>query len=182
MNLVYILIVFSLLYVFQMFFTKNIFLKLIVVTYLFLVSSAIYFSFETYKGWPSSDKIIKGTLVAVEIIDPSDTHEGAIYLWVYDEKKEPTLYQKIFHYSSNMIAPRAYSIPYTKNTKATFENAKKQIENGMTVELDGEGNNEDIKTSGKGTDEKLNNSTSGVEEYDVPSVNIIPPNKILRKN
>lgn len=181
MNLVYILIVFSLLYVLQMFYTKSIFLKLIVVTYLFLVSSAIYFSFETYKGWPTSERILKGNLVAVEILEPTDNRPGAIYLWVYDEKREKNLYQKIFHYSTSVPAPRAYVIPYSKTSKERFEEAKKQIEMGATVEISTEGKGTDIKTKGKPGD-KLNNSTSGVDDYDVPSVNIIPPNEILRKN
>jgi hypothetical protein len=182
MNLVYILIVFSLLYVLQMFFTRNIFLKLIVVTYLFLVSSAIYFSIDTYKGWPSSDKILKGTLVAVEILEPNDTHEGAIYLWVYDEKKEESLYQKVFHYKQQLTAPRSYVIPYTKKSKEIFEDAKKQIEMGMTVELSAEGDGTEVEATGKSTDKELNSNTKGADDYDVPSVNIIPPNEILRKN
>lgn len=182
MNLVYILIAFSLLYVLQMFYTKSIFLKLIVVTYLFLVSSAVYFSFETYKGWPSTDRVLKGNLVAVEILEPSDNHPGAIYLWVYDEKREKNLYQKIFHYSTSMPAPRSYVIPYSKTSKERFEEAKRQIEMGATVEISTDSEGTGIEAKNKKSGDKLNNSTSGVDDYDVPSVNIIPPNEILRKN
>ena len=182
MNLVYILIVFSLLYVLQMFFTRNIFLKLIVVTYLFLVSSAIYFSIDTYKGWPSSDKILKGTLVAVEILEPNDTHEGAIYLWVYDEDRDMNILQRVFGYSDSK-APRSYMIPYSQQTSDEFTEAKNQLEAGMVVELYGEKKkgigNEEAKEGEP--DEKGNTSASYVESYDVPRIKIISPDQILRK-
>lgn len=183
MNLVYMLIVFSLLYVLQMFFGRNIFLKLVVVTYLFLASSAVYFSFDTYKGWPSEEKIQKGILVSVEIIQPSDDHKGAIYLWIYDEKRDATFIQKVFGYSTIIPAPRAYAIPYSESAKGMFEDAKKQIEMGMTVEVTGEkALVEGEEREGGETDENANASMSGTEEYDAPSIRIIPPNEILRKD
>lgn len=183
MNLVYMLIVFSLLYVLQMFFSRNIFLKLVVVTYLFLASSAIYFSFDTYKGWPSHEKIQKGILVSVEIVQPTDDHKGAIYLWVYDENKESSFIQKIFGYSTDVPAPRAYVIPYSENAKGMFEDARKQIEMGMTVEVTGEkALQEGKENESEKSDENANASMSGSEDYDAPSIKIIPPNEILRKD
>lgn len=183
MNLVYMLIVFSLLYVLQMFFSRNIFLKLVVVTYLFLASSAIYFSFDTYKGWPSHDKIQKGILVSVDILQPTDSHDGAIYLWVYDEKRDSSFVQEIFGYAPAVPAPRAYVIPYSENAKGVFEDARKQIERGMTVEVTGEkALSEGEEQDGEKTDENANASMSGSEKYDAPSIRIIPPDEILRKD
>lgn len=181
MNLVYILIVFSLLYVLQMFLNKNVFLKLVVVTYLFLTSSAIYFSFETYKGWPSQEKITKAILVGVEIVQPTDINEGAIYLWVYDESAETSLFEKLFSYKPKGPTPRAYSIPYSENAKGKFEEAKKQLELGATIELtSGEESPEIEQEQGNGNKEG-NANASDVEDYETPSIRIVPPNEILRK-
>ncbi len=182
MNLVYALIVFSLLYVLQLYFNRNIFLKIVTITYLFLISSAVYFSFETYKGWPTQQPIKKAYLVAVEIIQPSDKGEGAIYLWVYDEEREMNILQSIFGYSDSR-APRSYTIPYSQKASDEFTEAKKQIEEGMVVELDGEkkkGNGNEEAKDGE-PDEQGNASASYVEGYDVPRIKIIPPDQILRK-
>ena len=73
-------------------------------------------------------------------------------------------------------------IPYTKKSKEIFEDAKKQIEMGMTVELSSEGDGTEVEATGKSTDKELNSNTKGADDYDVPSVIIIPPNEILRKN
>lgn len=182
MNLVYILIVFSLLYVLQMFFNKNLFLKLIVITYLFITSSAIFFSFETYKGWPSGNRIEKAILINVQISEPSDNNPGAIYLWVYDEPKPATVFSKIFGYTPLAAEPRSYVIPYSKNTKQKFEEAMKQIEMGMTVELSGSEPKQEAETQGEGNVAgQEGTSEKEVTDYDVPSLKIIPPDQILRK-
>lgn len=184
MNLVYIFILFSLLYVLQMFFNKNLFIKMIVITYLFIVSSAIYFSFDSYKGWPSSDRIEKAILINVQVFDPTESTPGAIYLWVYDEPKEQSIIQKVFGYTPSAYAPRAYVLPYTKSTKDKFEEAKKQMEMGMTVELS---SGEPVKEEGdaseneKGSGQQVGGGESSGLEYDVPSIKILPPDQILRK-
>lgn len=183
MNLVYIFILFSLLYVLQMFFNKNLFLKLIVITYLFITSSAIYFSFDSYKGWPSSDRIEKAILINVQIFDPTDKSPGAIYLWVYDEPKPVTVLQKMFGYVPTQYAPRAYVLPYSKGSKDKFEEAKKQLEAGMTIELTaGEPATEEVESSnGTSTGQEVTDGERETTDYDVPSLRIIPPDQILRK-
>lgn len=182
MNLVYALIVFSLLYVLQLYFNRNVFLKIITVTYLFLISSALYFSFETYKGWPTQQSIKKAYLVSVEIIQPSKEFPGAIYLWVYDQPEENTNnIGNIFSYNDKN-APRAYYLPFTQSSSDKFSEAKKQIEKGMVVELNGdvkqpvEGEEQEGGESGDG-----NKSDSDGDDYKVPSIKIISPTDILRK-
>lgn len=182
MNLVYALIIFSLLYVLQLYFNRNIFLKIVTITYLFLISSAVYFSFETYKGWPTQQSIKKAYLIAVEIIQPSDKDKGAIYLWVYDEERDMNILQSVFGYSDSK-APRSYTIPYSQQTSDEFTEAKNQLEAGMVVELYGDKKkgigNEEAK--GGEPDDKGNTSASYVESYDVPRIKIISPDQILRK-
>jgi len=182
MNLVYALIVFSLLYVLQLYFNRNMFLKIITVTYLFLISSALYFSFETYKGWPTQHSIKKAYLVSVEIIQPSKDFPGAIYLWVYDQPEEkPNSIVNIFSYSDKN-APRAYYLPYTQSSNDKFNEAKKQIENGMVVELNGEAKQPVESEEQEGGDNgDGNRSDSDVDDYRVPSIKIISPSEILRK-
>lgn len=182
MNLVYALIVFSLLYVLQLYFNRNVFLKIITVTYLFLISSALYFSFETYKGWPTQQTIKKAYLVSVEIIQPSKEFPGAIYLWVYDQPEENTnSILNVFSYSDKN-APRAYYLPFTQGASDNFTEAKKQIENGMVVELNGEAKQpvEGEEQEG-GENADGNRSDSDVDDYKVPSIKIISPSEILRK-
>jgi len=181
-NLVYALIIFSLLYVFQLYFNRNVFLKIITVTYLFLISSAVYFSFETYKGWPTQQPIKKAYLAAVEIIQPTKESSGAIYLWVYDAERDMNMLQSIFGYNDTK-APRSYVIPYSQKSSDEFSDAKKKLEEGMVVELNGENkkgiNNEEAKDGAP--DEQGNASASYVEDYDVPRIKIIPPDQVLRK-
>lgn len=182
MNLVYALIIFSLLYVFQLYFNRNVFLKIITVTYLFLISSAVYFSFETYKGWPTQQSIKKAYLIAVEIVQPKDDFKGAIYLWVYDEERNVNILESVFGYSKDST-PRAYVIPYSQQSNADFSEAKRKLEEGMIVELNGEKkkgiNDEDVPDGDP--NEEGNVSSSSAEGYDVPSIKIIPPDQILRK-
>lgn len=181
-SLVIVLISFSLLYAMQLVYNRFV-LKLLVVTYLFLISSGIYFSFDSYKGWPSKDKLESGYLVYSLVVEPSDEDKGAIYYWAVPDTTEQTFLEKFLSYDFGQVAPRAFYLPYSKQAAADFAEANEQIKKGMIVkiessetkkQMDGEGNQE---TRGEGTD-----PTAGDQEkYDVPHLNIISPDKLLRK-
>ena len=179
LSLVIILISFSILYVLQLIFNKF-FLKLIVITYLFLISSGIYFSFDTYKGWPSREKIERGMLVMSLTIEPSETQKGAIYLWVIPEEKETGF----LTYDFGMIAPRSYYIPYTKQSATKFAEANEKIKQGFLVMIEGEGSEEEAEGEGSQQQEQgggTQRSNGEQENYNVPHLEIISPDNLMRK-
>ncbi len=181
LSLVFILISLSILYVVQLIYNKSFFIKMCVITYMFLISSGIYFSFDTYKGWPSSEKLEKGYLIASLTIEPSEDDKGAIYYWAMPEESEKSFLQRFLSYSAGTIAPRSFSLPYSKQAADKFSEANEKLKQGYIVEIGGEEN--DVKSSGGKPEEgEGDGSGSGEQEdYNVPHFKIIPPNEILRK-
>lgn len=182
LSLVAILLTFTLLYVSTLVFNRSLILKLTIVTYLFLISSGVYFSFETYKGWPSKEKLNHGYLVYSLIVEPSKEEPGAIYYWAVPEKEELSSVRKFFTYNFELTAPRSYYLPYSKKTASDFAEANQKIKDGYVVEIGGE----ETKESGDGGTQKkgVGNGTSDGEQenYDVPHLTIISPDEILRKD
>lgn len=182
-SLVFVLISFSVLYVLQLVFNRF-FLKLAVITYLFLISSGIYFSFDSYKGWPSRDKIDRGMLVISLTVEPSETDKGAIYLWVIPEEKETGFLEKILTYNFGMIAPRSYSIPYSKQSASQFAEANEKIKQGYLVMIEGEEPDQQAEGEGNKQQEQgdgTQRSNGEQENYDVPHLEIISPDTLMRK-
>lgn len=185
-NLVIALLIFSCLYVLQLFFNKSIFVKLINITFLFVFSSLIYFSFETYKGWPSKIKIPKGYLVSVMIIQPTQGSPGGIYAWVvHTEEKDLNTFERLITYKFDVQpSPRSYYIPYSKSANKAFGDAEQKMKEGNIVLIDGQGEpseGQDGQGEG-GTKDKKGMSNSGdATEYKVPNLTIISPESILKK-
>lgn len=182
LSLVFILISFSILYVLQLMF-RHFFWKLLVITYLFLISSGIYFSFDSYKGWPSKDPIEDGMLVMSMTVEPSDQHKGAIYLWVIPTEKEMNFFEKFLTYNFGMIAPRSCYIPYSKKAASEFAEANEKIKKGYIVMVEGEGSEDQVEGEGgqqrQGGGSQQSNGEQ--ENYDVPSLEIISPDTLMRK-
>lgn len=184
LSLVIILIIFALLYVVQLMFHKAFIPKLVAITYLFFISSGIYFSFDTYKGWPSKDKLDKGYLVYSITIEPDDQQDGAIYYWaIPDEDQEISAIEKFFTYKFEITAPRSYYLPYSKEAASMFGEANEKIKQGYIVEINGEKSSEQAAGGeGKPEDGTAQATSSGEQEnYLVPHLEIIPPDTILRK-
>ena len=192
LNLVFILLVFSMGVSLQMYFHRSFLLKLLVITMLFLISSIAYFSIESYKGWPTVDLIEDGTLIAVKVEEPRNDFSGAIYLWVTLDERETTLLEKIFSYSVD-VAPRAYKIKYNKGTADEFLEANEKIKKGFIVKVtkkDQQGSADSENGNGQGNSDQGNGSSNtavadgnrgDAENYNVPSLTIISPDEILRK-
>lgn len=186
MNLVLLLIGFAILYTLQIFIARSFTLKFFVVTYLFVVSSAIYFSFDSFKGWPSDEKIHKAYLLAVHIVQPSPQNKGGIYVWTLEERKEPRIFEKLFGLN-NVDVPRSYYLPFSTKGEQAFAEAENQLKKGMFVILDGdlpenkgegeqqsEGNNQNA-TQGDG------DAVDSGEEYNGPRITIVSPEEVMRK-
>lgn len=183
LSLVAILLTFTLLYVSTFVFRKSLFLKLTIVTYLFLISSGVYFSFETYKGWPSKEKLTRGYLVYSLIIEPTKTEPGAIYYWAMPEEEELNFVQDFLTYKFELMAPRSYYLPYSKKAAGEFAEANEKIKEGYVVEIGGE----ETDQSGDGGKQKKgegesSNASGDQENYDVPHLTIISPDEMLRKD
>jgi hypothetical protein len=184
-SLVVILLIFSMLYVAQMIFNKSLLLKFVSITYLFAVSSGVYFSFDTYKGWPSGEKAGKGFLIYSMVIEPDDTEPGAIYYWAVTEPPESNAFEKFMTYDFGMTAPRSYYLPYSKKAASQFSEANEKIRKGFLVEIN---EDESEQQGGEGSQSESNKGTNkeptggDLEDYDVPHLSIISPDRVLRKD
>ncbi len=115
------------------FYFRNTFLKFLVVAYLTVLASAIYFTYEGVKGWPTDDdRVVKGILSAVVIVNPSDKSEGAIYISLF-----PTVPAEWYEYQYHREAPRTFYIKYTNDRAAAFEKAKQAMIEGKEVRING---------------------------------------------
>jgi hypothetical protein len=115
------------------FYFRNPFLKFLVVAYLAVLASAIYFTYEGVKGWPTDDTaVVKGILSSVVIVNPSDMSEGAIYISLF-----PTLPSEWYEYQYHRKAPRTFYIKYTNDRAAEFEKAKDALKEGKEVRING---------------------------------------------
>ena len=87
-------ILFALSFAFMIYYNKSFWFKISTITLLFAIVNMIYFSFDSMKGWPSHDTITKGQLVYIEIVEPSETYKGAIYLYVRIDQEDQNWYSK----------------------------------------------------------------------------------------
>ncbi len=174
-------ILFALSFAFMIYYNKSFWLKLSTITLLFAIVNMIYFSFDSIKGWPSNEKITKGQLVFVEIVEPTETYKGAIYLYVRIEIEEQPGYSKYINYFYwDEYAPRSYYIPFTEQSSKTMREAKEAMEKGYIVEIEGESAQTDGNGKGEPSDEP--NANGGEmpdggdsEDYNVPHLKLVDP-------
>lgn len=181
-SLVIILLIFSLLFITYLYFPKSNVIKLVVGTYLIIISSGIYFSFETYKGWPTIERGMSGIMVMSVVVEPTQDFEGAIYIWVLPKEKEVHWLKRIYSYTpSHGATPRVFQIPYSDKAASDFNQANDQIKEGYLIEIDDSGNPAEGGTEGK-NQETGNGERGGDQEgYDVPHLKLISPDTINRK-
>lgn len=185
LHLVVAFVFFSIVYAIQLYFNKSFTLKIFVITIFFMLSSVLYFSFETYKGWPTEQKPTNGILTGAIVIEPNENDPGAIYLWVVSEQKESGIIDSIITYRpKSAVTPRAYQLPYTKNFANSVQNAIEQMKNGFTVEIsnidekntgtegNGDGNN---STESTGNSKDSTGSPGSDTEYNVPHLRLVDP-------
>ena len=194
--LVLSLIFFSILYGIQLHFNRSFLLKLVNITVLIFLSSAVYFTFETYKGWPTvEEQTARARVFSVVIITPEQgVHDGGIYYWALENNPEPTLVEKIFRYHTNMpLAPRSYFVKYTPQTEQVFSRARNALQEGSMVFIDPPKTDEENKSDEKGqgapdsnndngTDSSQRGSDGGVsknEDYDADRISIVTPDEFL---
>lgn len=173
-------IVFALSFAFMIYFNKTFWLKLLTITLLFAIVNMMYFSFDTLKGWPSHDKITKGQLVHVEIVEPTETYPGAIYVSVRVEQEEQYWYSKYVNFIYwDSMAPRSYYIPFTEQSSSKMREAKEAMEKGFIVEIEGESAKTESNGNGKAPSEEGNGGElpdgGDSENYRVPHLKLVDP-------
>lgn len=181
MTLVILLSLLATLYGAQLIFNKNFILKFIIITYAFYCASAIYFSLESYKGWPTTTVPEKARVLAIEIEHPSIDSDGAIYVWINPEKDGTVSW---IDYAPQGNPPRGIKLPYTEQAAKQYQDAKDQLTSGMMVFMEeGEAqNNEQSQTTGEG-EQGASNPANGdtQDDYKVPRLVIVSPDQVLTK-
>lgn len=158
-------------------------LKFAAVAMLAFITSAIYFSFENYKGWASQADWDSGQVVAVEIRRPDGGDKGAIYVWMYLDNRPK---HDWFVYVPKHREPRVYELPYTQGQEKEWTNARQALKKGMLVYLQGKGEQAEggVKSQGgKPTEKKGENEGYGDQEdyTTAPHPKLLPPDEVISK-
>lgn len=115
------------------FYTNHWFSKFLVVAYLTVLANGMYFAFDGVKGWPAEEpREVKGVIASIVVLNPSANDEGAIYVSVFLSED-----QKWWQYQYPRFAPKTFYVKYSNNRAAQFEKAKKAMQEGKEVRIDG---------------------------------------------
>lgn len=115
------------------FYNNHWFSKFLVVAYLTVLANGVYFALDGVKGWPAEEpREVKGTLASVVVLNPSNNSEGAIYISVF-LNEDPKWWQ----YEYPRLAPKTFYVRYSNNRAAQFEQAKKAMQEGQEVRING---------------------------------------------
>jgi hypothetical protein len=109
--------------------------KFIVIALFVGLANSIYFSLDGVKGWPAEEpREVKGILASVVVVNPSppDGEKGGIYISLY-----PTLPKKWYEYVYPRTAPKTFYVEYSNDRAAKFDLAKKAMEEGKEVRING---------------------------------------------
>lgn len=165
-------------------------IKFIVVALSVLLANAIYFSLDGVKGWPAEEpKEVNGILASVVIVNPSGEDKGGIYISLF-----PKMPKKWYDYVYPREAPKTYYIEYSNDRAAKFESAKKAVEEGKEVRINGIPPKEG-KAKGSHTEEANDNIAGLIQnlvnrilakekdtyEPNVPDVEILAPSIPIEK-
>lgn len=154
-------------------------INFILIMFLFFWSSFSYFFANNYEGWPSKENFPKSQVVGIQIIQPTNIEQGRIFVWVYHIGLTN---KRFFEYNPKNI-PRAYEIPYTKESEKSFKEALELLQNGNLLFMNA--GSEDAapgtgRNSGKqGT--KRGNKYNIIYDIHMPPIEVINPRDILKK-
>jgi hypothetical protein len=155
-------------------------LKFAVIAMIAFIASAIYFSFENYKGWASQANWPSGQVVAVEIRTPDETvnDKGAIYVWMYLDKRPE---RDWFVYVPTFREPRVYELPYTSGSEKEWTNAKQALKKGMLVYLQGKGQSTEGKNGNPGKEGAQKEFGDALNYQAAPHPQLVAPEDIITK-
>lgn len=182
-------------------------LKTVLLVLLFYSASAIYYSFDSYRGWPT-DTRNKRELVVLSVVIFEKTREdpGAIYVTGIPCAVSPmeclkyaetdTVFKKlspfkVFGYVPPAAnTPRLYEFPYTEENRQKFAAARENIKNGGVSIVEGSESEESSSAGQESGDKSKAESGSDAadgqktEKRDPNAVKIdnLGPEDLLRKN
>ena len=134
----------------------NLIAKVFCTCLMLYISSSVYFSFDSYRGWPvwyNDGVTVNGALVVnIMMVDQKD---GAIYVTAIPCVKEKECFDasdvassdtsfftsylspyRIFGYIPvRKLTPRIYEFPYNEQTRKMFADAQEQMQQGANVFL-----------------------------------------------
>lgn len=174
-------IAFAVSFAVMLYYNKVFWFKISTITVLFAIANMVYFSLDSVKGWPSHDRISKGQLVFVQVVEPGDGYPGAIYLLVRIDVKDKNWYSPYVNYVYwDDQAPRSYYIPYTEKTAKDMREAKQAMENGYIVEINGDTATEETgdisgTPNANGKDGGQTPDGGDSNDYEVPHLKLIDP-------
>lgn len=160
-------------------------IKFIVIGLFVILANTIYFSLDGVKGWPAEEpREVKGHLASVVVVNPSSDDDGGIYISLF-----PTLPQKWYEYVYPREAPKTYFVEYSNDRAAEFELAKKALEEGKEVRINGippkngkgsgeqtvEGENSSVSAMLGNFMKKLLPKQGDTYKPEVPNVEILAP-------
>lgn len=112
---------------------NNLTTKFVSLALLVILANCVYFSLDGVKGWPAEEpREVSGIIASIVVINPSESSEGAIYVGVFLKEKA-----KWYEYSYSRIAPKTFYIKYSNNRASEFEKAKKAMQEGREVRING---------------------------------------------
>lgn len=149
------------------------------------LANTIYFSLDGAKGWPAEEPTeVKGILASVVIVNPSNEDAGGIYVSLF-----PTMPRKWYEYVYPREAPKTYFIEYSNDRAAEFEMAKKSMQEGKEVRINGIPEKTGKGSSEESADEDGNSISEMLQSFikrmlpkesdtykpEIPDVEIIAP-------
>lgn len=150
---------------------KKVIETVIALTLVVLLSVGTFWSLATYRGYPSADIHEKEYhLVWGDVRQPKENDPGAIYLWLYEPKREPNWLEELIHVEFKSI-PRAYVLPYSKKLEDELRKALQKIREGGGANVGFEKQKSPKKASNDQNYQDL-----------VPKFSTIDPHQTLEKN
>lgn len=166
-------------------------LKFITIAFVMYFGIALWYSIDSYLGWPSRDDMPPKYMIYwahIQEPDKKSDDDGAIFFWVRElETSEQTAYLHVLDYQANKKDPRVYRIPYSREAHKQVQQMIDGIKKGKNYiggknAPGGDGDGEQGAKSGnksgkKGTKGAFSFSYRSKDMYIYP----LPPPKIPEK-
>lgn len=107
--------------------------KFTVLAFCVVLANSVYFALDGVKGWPAEEPtVVKGSLASVVIIGPTPDKPGAIYVGIF-----LNMPKNWYQYEYPRVAPKTFFVEYSNSRAAQFQKAKKALEEGKQVQING---------------------------------------------
>lgn len=123
--------------------------KFTVLAFCVVLANSVYFALDGVKGWPAEEPTeVKGLLASVVIVGPSPEKPGGIYVGIFLNMPKAW-----YQYEYTRVAPKTFYVEYSNSRAAQFQKAKKALEEGKQVQINGIPPKESAQGDGQPADE-----------------------------